>query len=521
MSENDYQYDEGMINMGQEMNKHLELDNIKIDKITGILVSYLRGDVSLESAKETLNKSFDKVTAQEFALCEQSLDKHDIDNDDLTKRIENVIFIVKDKLVTNKLDLVEGHPIHTYLKEVEAFRRVLAKIQEMKDKKFIKNQWLEIYDHLLEIKVHFSRKQNQLYSALEKKGFDKPTKIMWTLDDFVERQIKTAYAHLVNDEEEDFLNMQDAVTDIVEDMMGKEEDILYPTSIDMLSEADFVEMRNGDDEIGYSLIDTPPLYGKPEEKGDQSSRELLSDLKDVLLKHGALENLGPDQELDVSQGKLTLEQINLIFKHMQVDLSYVDENDISKFYTDTKHRIFPRSPGVIGRHVHNCHPRESVDMVDKIIQAFRSGEQDEAEFWIDMGDKFIYIIYNAVRDKDGNFRGVLEMMQDATRIRSFEGSQRLLSWENENPKQAESKNEAVAANPYNLTPDTILGDLVKGYPYIKDFLTGLSPKYEKLKNPVAFKMMSKVANLDIISDRGGMTPADLIDKIVARIDQEN
>ena len=504
--------------MDQEMNKHLALDHIKIDKITTILASYLRGELSLEDAKETVNTSFEQITAQEFALCEQSLDKHNIDNDDLSDRIEHVISIVKDVLTTNELDLVPGHPIHTYLKEVEAIRHLLAQITQMKDQKFIKNKWLELYDQLLEIKTHFSRKQNQLFSALERKGFDKPTKIMWTLDDNVERTIKTAYAHLANDEEDSFLKMQDEVVFIVEDMMQKEEDILYPTAIDMLTEAEFAQMRLGDDEIGYALIGNPPPYGNIEEKGGHVSKELLSDLKDVLFKHGALEDLDPDKELDVSQGRLTLEQINLIFKHMQVDLSYVDENEISKFYTDTKHRVFPRSPGVIGRNVHNCHPKESVAMVDKIIQAFRSGEQDEAEFWIDMGDKFIYIIYNAVRDENGNFRGVLEMMQDATRIRSLKGSQRLLSWENTNPKETESK--VAEPNAYGITPETIIGDLITQYPYIKDFIMGLSPKYEKLKNPLVFKMMSKVASLDVISERGNMTTEAFIAKIVERIDQE-
>ncbi|HHX62216.1 MAG TPA: DUF1858 domain-containing protein [Epulopiscium sp.] len=500
------------------MNKHLKLDNVKIEKITNILVSYLRGEISLLSATETVNNSFDKITAQEFALCEQSLDRHAVDNDDLTKRIQDVISIVKDKLVTNELDLEEGHPIDTYLKEVKAFRNVLDEMGAMKSHKFIKNKWLELYDQLLEIKVHFSRKQNQLYSALEKKGFDKPTKIMWTLDDYVEKTIKTALNHLKNDEDDDFLNMQDDVIDIVEDMMGKEEDILYPTAIDMLSDDDFVEMRIGDDEIGYALIETPPSYGTIAEKSHPSNQALLNDLKGVLLKHGALGNIDVGQELDVSQGKLTLEQINLIFKHMQVDLSYVDENDISKFYTDTKHRVFPRSPGVIGRHVHNCHPKESVEMVDQIISAFRSGEQDEAEFWIDMGDKFIYIVYNAVRDENGQFRGVLEMMQDATRIRSLTGSQRLLSWTNDKPKKENSSKEA--SNIYNITSETIIGDLINDHPYIKDFLMGLSPKYEKLKNPVVFKMMSKVASLDIISERGDMTPDVLISKIVERINAE-
>ena len=426
--------------MGQEMNKHLELDAHKIEKVTHILMSYLNGEISQEVAKEKVNSSFDKITAQEFALCEQYLDEHGVEGD-LTKRIEEVIAIVKDVLITNELDLEEGHPIDTYLKEVEAIRSVLDEIRNMKNEKFIKNKWLEIYDRLLEIKIHFARKQNQLFSALEKKGFDQPTKIMWTLEDLVEDKIKTALNYLKNNQEEKFLNLQDEVIDIVEDMMEKEENILYPTSVDMLSEADFVEMRKGDDEIGYALIDTPPLYGKAEEKSGHISKDLLNDLKDLLEKHGALESVEKGKELDVSQGKLTLEQINLIFKHMQVDLSYVDENEISKFYTDTKHRVFPRSPGVIGRKVENCHPKESVAMVEEIINAFRSGEQDEAEFWIDMGDKFIYIIYNAVRDENGKFRGVLEMMQDATRIRSLQGSQRLISWGNNKDKKEKSDKE--------------------------------------------------------------------------------
>ncbi len=500
------------------MNKHLELDENKIEKLTDFLLTYLRGDISKESAKKAVDSSFDKITAQEFALCEQSIGKSEIDDDELTERIEELITIVKDRLVTNELDLAEGHPIDTYLKEVKAIRNVLDEIRGMKSKKFIKNEWLEIYDRLLKIKTHFARKQNQLFSALEKKGFDKPTKIMWTLDDNVEHTIKTALTYLKDNEEKCFLNMQDEVIDIVEDMMEKEENILYPTAIDLLSDEEFIEMRKGDDEIGYTLIDTPVSYGNIEEKRDNPNTELLNDLKDLLVKHGSLENIEKEKELDVSQGKLTLEQINLIFKHMQVDLSYVDENEISKFYTDTKHRIFPRSPGVIGRDVQNCHPKESVYMVEEIIKSFRSGEQDEAEFWIDMGDKFIYIIYNAVRDEHGKFRGVLEMMQDVTRIRSLEGSQRLLSWESD--KDVKKTSDKQDSNIYNITSETILGNLIKEYPYIKDFLMTLSPKYEKLNNPIIFKTISKVASLDTISERGNLKINELISKIVERIDEE-
>ncbi|WP_442212825.1 PAS domain-containing protein [Senegalia sp. (in: firmicutes)] len=506
--------------MEEEMNKYLELDDKKIEKITNILINYLKGNINHQQAKEKINSSFDRITVQEFALCEQYIGNYEINDDDLTKRIEEVISIVEDILVTNELELEEGHPINTYLEEVKAIRKVLEEIEIMKNEKFIKNKWLEIYDKLLEIKTHFSRKQNQLFPAFEKKGFDKPSKIMWTLDDVVEDKIKQSLKHLKNDEEEKFLNMQDEVIDIVEDMMQKEEDVLYPTAIDMISDEEFIEMRKGDDEIGYALIDTPPSYGNINNKNEtNTNKELLNDLKDLLIKHGSLKNIENDKALDVSQGKLTLEQINLIFKHMQVDLSYVDENEISKFYTDTKHRIFPRSPGVINRKVQNCHPKESVEMVEEIIRAFREGEQDEAEFWIDMGDKFIYIIYNAVRDEKGKFRGVLEMMQDVTRIRKLEGSKRLISWENTKREEVTNdKNDK--SNRYNISSEMIIGDLIEEYPYIKDFLLNISPKFEKLKNPILFKTMSKMATLEMISKRGNLDTDELISKIVDRIDKE-
>lgn len=506
--------------MTKDMNNYLDLDNERIEKIIDVFVPYLKGEMNQSAAKAKINNSFEKITAQEFALCEEYLGDHKIDDVELTERIEELIWIVKDRLVTNKLDLKAGHPIDTYLKEVEAIRAVLSEIKDMQSQKFIKNKWLEIYDKLLQIKTHFDRKQNQLFPSLENKGFNKPSKIMWTLDDHIEKTIKEALDYLKNDFENEFLGMQEEVIDIVEDMMQKEEDILYPTAMDMISDDEFVKMRIGDDEIGYCIIDTPPSYGDMNAQRDNiQNKELLNDLKDLLIKNGALDNLDSTEELDVSQGKLTLEQINLIFKHLQVDLSFVDENEISKFYSDTKHRIFPRSPGVIGREVQNCHPKESVDMVEEIIRAFRSGEQDEAEFWIDMGETFIYIIYNAVRDENGKFRGVLEMMQDVTRIRKLEGSQRLLSWgETKGAKRNEEKKEE--SNKYNIDSETVIGDLVKDYPYIKDFLLNLSPKYEKLRNPILFKTMSKMATMDMISKKGGFTTQELISKIVEKIDAE-
>jgi DUF438 domain-containing protein len=128
-------------------------------------------------------------------------------------------------------------------------------------------------------------------------------------------------------------------------------------------------------------------------------------------------------------GQLTLEQVNLIFTHLPVDLSFVDETDEVRFYSEGPERIFPRTPEVIGRKVQNCHPPKSVHMVQAILDEFRAGKQDTAEFWIEMQGKFLHIRYFAIRDRDGEYRGCLEVSQDVTGIRALEGERRLLQWE--------------------------------------------------------------------------------------------
>lgn len=512
-----------------EMNKHLSLDNERIKKMLDIKLDYLNGKISLEEAKNRMNSSFESVTAEEFALAEQHLQSYGISDDTLAERMEEILQIFENVLTSTKLNLPKGHPIRTYIDETEEIRKVLSFMKELLNKKFVKNQWLEAYDKLNQISIHFSRKQNQLFSALERKGFDKPSKVMWTLDNNIRDIIRKSKNLLNEDKDSEFLSLQSEVLEMVEDMMIKETEILFPTSMELLNDEEFIEMRISDDEIGYCLIDNPPEYKGKDFKNNVTSKdtgintELLKDLANVLQKHGITsKSTQEDEVFNVSQGLLTLKQINLIFKHLPVDLSYVDENEIFKFYSDTKHRVFPRSAGAIGRKVQNCHPRESVDTVEKIIDAFKNGEQDKAEFWIDMGEKFVYILYTAVRDEDGNFKGILEMMQDATHIRSLNGSQRLLSWENKKEDKEVQLKEAnvIEVNKYNITENTNIGALLKQYPYIKDFLISLSPKFEKLNSPV-FKTMVGIATINMISARGGFEVSDLIIKIVEEIDKRN
>ena len=136
-----------------------------------------------------------------------------------------------------------------------------------------------------------------------------------------------------------------------------------------------------------------------------------------------------DSSLSLDTGQLSVEQINIMLKHLPVDVSFVDASDELRYYSDTPQRIFARTPAVIGRKVQNCHPPKSVHVVQKIIDAFRAKEKDTAEFWIELKGRFIHIRYFAMRDKGGNYRGTLEVSQDVTEIRKLEGERRLLDWE--------------------------------------------------------------------------------------------
>ena len=199
----------------------------------------------------------------------------------------------------------------------------------------------------------------------------------------------------------------------------------------------------------------------------------------------------------------------------------MDENELVCFYSDTDHRIFPRSKNVIGREVMNCHPRKSAHIVREVIDKLRSGEQDKAEFWINKPGLFIYIIYVAVRDKEGNFRGVLEMMQDCTHIRALEGSQTLLTWSNgdapaatEAPTQVETEQTEVAETQAvtEITPQTRLKDLLAQYPALKSRLPELDSKFKMLNTPLGRLMIGKV-DIQAMSDRTGMPLEQLIEGI--------
>ena len=532
------------------LKQKLDINNERYRIIVSIKEDYLDGKLSLEEGNRILKEKLGTCTPDEFAYAEQSL-KGVYKDEEILDRMDDLLNLFDGVLVRAQNEYPENHPLWVYLEEINAVEKVALEADELlKQEKFIKNPWLGIFDSLAQWRTHLSRKQNQLYPMLEDHGFDRPTRIMWTFDDGVRDAISASYALLREDKYEEFLASVPETLEKLRDLNSKELEVLLPTSYKLLSDEEFVRMSKNDHEIGYAIINPPGLYVVPgindsaaqlnaNNSGQNGavSNEFLNDLAGLLSKYvgpvgGAA--VSKDVVLDVATGKLTLEQINLLFRHLPVDLSYVDENELVKFYSDTPHRIFPRSANVIGREVKNCHPAKSVHVVEEIVEKFRSGEQSQAEFWINKPGLFIYVIYTAVRDENGKFRGVLEMMQDCTHIRELEGSRTLLTWDktdfvgdsSKEKSLAQEAAEEVEEEPlkadadgrFHIDAKTTLSNLIKQSPDIVDHLISLNPKFEKLKTPMV-KVMAKVTTIKMIAERGDFDVDDLIGKIDAFINK--
>ncbi|MFV0540335.1 MAG: DUF438 domain-containing protein [Aestuariibaculum sp.] len=310
-----------------------------------------------------------------------------------------------------------GHPVNTYALEAQLINQLLDEITSANPQEEYQ-KYYNIFNHLATVERRFERKENQLFPFLEQRGWTGPSRNMWSFHDTIREMFRIARKNL---DERDFESAQQNITLIDQNLrrlMGVEESILFPNAMSILTDEDWIKMREGEDEIGWMLANTPEKY--PNEPVYVHPSEDTVRKTDVKFEKGALH---------YDEGFMTVEQVNLLLRTLPIDLTYVDENDKVIFYNRGEERVFPRSAGIIGREVRFCHPPKSVDTVLQILEAFRSGKENEASFWINYKERLIYIRYFAVRDAQKNYKGVIEMSQDITDVKQIEGERRLLEWD--------------------------------------------------------------------------------------------
>lgn len=291
---------------------------------------------------------------------------------------------------------------------LKAIRPLLKEINQDIANQQLRNELMDKLMDLSKIDLHYQIKENVLFPLIEKHLPDyRCLQVMWSFHDDIRRNLKETI-QMLETSDFDMKKLNRLAGDIFFNIYAikfREERILFPIISGIIPVEELNSLIGESLEIGFP-------FAQPEiqpEANNMATSELSG-------------------EVDLKTGYLSAEQIRLIFNHLPVDITYVDENNQVKFFSTPEKRIFRRTNSIIGRDVKNCHPHESVHVVEQIVEAFRKGEKDKASFWIQMKGEFILIQYFAVRDEDGNYKGVVEVSQEITEIRNIQGEKRLLDW---------------------------------------------------------------------------------------------
>ncbi len=383
-----------------------------------LFFKYCEGMVRGEKGKDLFEKyqnTLKTVTPRDIIIVFHMLTEQFNDMEKIKTAVNKILHTVYLPLKNYKMPrYTRGGLIDLFIKDNEAMENKLNGIKPLiksinkKGDKKIQRKLLEKFREIEKFTQHYIAKENIVFPILEKKNeYYGCTQIMWSFDDDIKSGIKKTISLL----EESELNLKEfniVTGKLFFNMFAisfRENRILFPFMLENIEE----------DELNQAIFDLKEI-GLPFVK-----------VKEIVVEKREMTEL--KNMVDLNTGKLRPEQIALIFNHLPVDITFVDENNEVKYFSTPKHRIFPRTKSVLGRKVQNCHPPESIDTVNKIVESFKNGERDSAEFWINYKDKFLFIRYFAVRDEKGNYKGTLEVSQDISELKKLKGEKRLLDWE--------------------------------------------------------------------------------------------
>ncbi len=304
----------------------------------------------------------------------------------------------------------ENSEMDQRLKSIKPLNRLFNKVSDPVELKAV---YADLKTKLIDLQyfhVHYIRKENILFPIVEKLRDDhKCLSMMWSFHDDIRRILKSLIA-LLEETEPDKKALNSLLGNLFFRMYAirfREEKILFPVIFKHISGDEWNDMLMQSAEIGYAWIKNPE--------------------KEMLTAGSFTEGSSfQDTEVDLGTGKIRASQLMMLFNHLPADITFIDKDDRVVFFSDPPHRIFPRSKAVIGRTVQNCHPPESVSIVNKLLDAFRAGQKNKESFWINMRGKLILIEYYALRDTEGSYAGTMEVSQDVTTIKNLSGEKRLL-----------------------------------------------------------------------------------------------
>ncbi len=405
-----------------------------------------------EQAKAKLKELVQVCDSTEIAQMEQELMAEGITARQIMGMCDLHAQVLSEVIAERPVPLLPpGHPVKVFQAENAALRKQTDLIQQAvsdlaagdpadtPDRESVL-RCRQLVNELMDIDKHYQRKEHLLFSMLERHGITGPSKVMWGKDDEVRALLKQLHAFVSQDDltrgqwAQAIETVVKPALHAVNEMIFKEEQILLPMSLQTLTEVEWGEIWQQSPQFGWCLVDPEDGYRPPEPTSPPVSESAAEQVR----QNGFALNIIPPAEgrteppkgsILFPTGALSLEQLKAIFSTLPVDITFVDADDRVRFFSEGPNRVFVRPKAVIGRKVQHCHPPGSVDTVNRILDDFRSGRQNVADFWIEYRGRFVFIRYFALRDEQGQYLGTLEVTQDLTRERSLQGERRLLQYD--------------------------------------------------------------------------------------------
>jgi uncharacterized protein len=392
-------------------------------KLLKHMILQLHEGTAPEQVKKRIAELLQSIPHGDVVAVEQELIAEGLPETEILKLCDLHHQVLSDTLQSGQTkDSPPGHPVDTFTRENQALKEVCAEIEALAktaegstDPQALKIGLLSGLNRLMDVDKHYRRKENLLFPFLEKNDITGPPKVMWGKHDEIRELLKNGISSLreAGDASELAAICELVVTPALEGIVGmtmKEEQILLPMCMDTLTEVNWYEIYQQTGEIGYCLYDPDTEWTPAGPVEDQAS---------------AAETEG----IRLPSGSFTPRELEALLNVLPIDITFVDRNDKVKYFSQGEERIFDRNRAILGRDVRMCHPPASMHIIEQIVDDFKSGRQECAPFWIQMGDKFIHIAYYALRDRDGNYLGTVEMSQNLAPLRELEGEKRLLSYQ--------------------------------------------------------------------------------------------
>ena len=394
------------------------------------LILKLHEGESEQNVRTELMQSLKQIPYGEVVEVEQELISEGLPEEEVLKLCDAHSAVLDGNIdLSTSKSIPTGHPLDVMKNENRELLKVAGQIDQLIRKisgnsvDDLNSQLLVLrglFNNLYDVDKLYQRKEYLLFPYLENQGITGPPKVMWGKHDEIRELIKGSIELLKTENitHEEFVAaseiiLKPAIKGLI-DMTIKEEQILFPMTLDKLTEADWYEISRQSLEIGYCLYD-PQVEWRP-----------------AWAKKGETDTISSDgNSIQLPSGGFTIEELLAILNTLPVDMTFVDRNDKVKYFSQSKERIFQRNRAILNRDVRHCHPPSSTHIVDKIIEDFKAGKESRAPFWINMGDKMIHIEYFAIRNENNEYLGTLEVSHDIASYRTLEGEQRILSYTKE------------------------------------------------------------------------------------------